>query len=171
MAHDLIPSKPATKQEQIASLFQLGITGIDELSHLTQSSSSYVASVLRDKNLMSGYFDLYTSTNRPMNVYSKYFAGRLGFKDEHRAQESVSYIDTLYRQFERIGDYAGMHHSLYMALTMRNRALWSGKQREANVFARWLVSNLANQSSGMIPPVARMEKIIQRQAKAIARKS
>jgi hypothetical protein len=34
---------------------------------------SYVASVLQKSGLMSGYFDLYTTTAHPMNIYSKFF--------------------------------------------------------------------------------------------------
>ena len=48
-------------------------------------------------------------------------------------------IDRLYRQFELAGDRAGQHHALLMALTMFDRARWSGKEPEADVFRRWLV--------------------------------
>ena len=47
-----------------------------------------------------------------MNVYSKFFAGKLGFRDEEAARESVGLIDTLYRQFGLAGDRAGQHHAL-----------------------------------------------------------
>src|SRR5215216_1094147 len=90
----------------------------------------------------SGYFDLYTSTSQPQNVYSKFFAGKLGFKDVETAAESVSLIDRLYRQFEFAGDRAGQHHALTMALTMFDRARWTGKGREAEVFLNWLTARL-----------------------------
>ena len=49
---------------------------------------------------MSGYFDLYTTTSHPMNVYSKFFAGKLSFQSPEAARESVALIDRLYRQFD-----------------------------------------------------------------------
>ena len=58
-----------------------------------------------------------------MNVYSKFFAGGLGFKDVDTAEKSVELIDRLHRQFELAGDRAGQHHALLMALTMFDRAL------------------------------------------------
>jgi hypothetical protein len=92
--------------------------------------------------LISSYFDLYTSTAHPMNVYSKFFAGKLGFKDEETARESVELIKHLYEQFELAGDRAGQHHALAMALTMFDRARWTGKGREAEVFRGWLLERL-----------------------------
>ena len=77
-----------------------------------------------------------------MNVYSKFFAGKLGFKDEASARESLGLIDALYRQFGLAGDRAGQHHALLMALTMFDRARWTGKEREADVFRRWLRDRL-----------------------------
>ena len=64
-----------------------------------------------------------------MNVYSKFFAGKLGFKDEASARESLGLIDTLYRQFGLAGDRAGQHHALLMALTMFDRG--AGPARSA----------------------------------------
>jgi hypothetical protein len=98
--------------------------------------------VLRDAGLMTGYFDLYTSTTHPQNIYSKFFAGKLGFKDVETAAASVALIDRLYRQFEFAGDRAGQHHALAMALTMFDRARWTGKGREAEVFLNWLTARL-----------------------------
>ena len=51
------------------------------------------------RSLLTGYHDLYTTTSQPMNVYSKFFAGRLGFRDEEAARASVALIDHYYRQF------------------------------------------------------------------------
>jgi hypothetical protein len=93
---------------------------------------------------MKGYFDLYTSTGQPMNAHSKFFAGRLGFKDEETARASVVTIDRLYRQFERAGDRAGQHHALMMALTMFDRARWTNKGSEAEVFGQWITQQLQN---------------------------
>ena len=43
-------------------------------------SSETRAHLLQEAGLGPGYFDLYTSTSQPMNVYSKYFAGALGYR-------------------------------------------------------------------------------------------
>ncbi|MDT7602755.1 MAG: hypothetical protein QOF61_752 [Acidobacteriota bacterium] len=131
-----------SKKDQILSLFMSGITEVEDLAIITGSRPSYVGSTLQEAGLKTGYFDLYTSTSHPMNVYSKFFANRLGFKDEVTARESVEIIDLLYRQFELAGDRAGQHHALTMALTMYDRARWTGKAAEANLFRAWLISHL-----------------------------
>jgi NADP-dependent 3-hydroxy acid dehydrogenase YdfG len=77
-----------------------------------------------------------------MNVYSKLFAGKLGFKDEATARHSVALVDELYGRFARAGDRAGQHHALSMALVMFDRARWTGKEREADLFRQWLVAHL-----------------------------
>jgi hypothetical protein len=135
-------NRPLTKKDQILALFAGGITEVDDLALITQSRPSYVAGVLQDNQLMTGYYDLYTSTRNPMNVYSKFFAGKLGFRDVETAQDSVDLIDHMYRQFEIGGDRAGQHHCLVMALTMFDRARWTGKAEEADVFRQWLVNRL-----------------------------
>jgi hypothetical protein len=132
----------ASKKDQILALYHSGIEHVEELAMLTQSRPSYVGGVLQEEGLEEGYFDLYTSTRRPMNVYSKYFAGKLGFRDVGTAQESVRLIDRLYRQFGIAHDRAGQHHALLMALTMYDRARWTGKEAEAEPFRRWLVEKL-----------------------------
>ena len=134
-------SKPSRK-DQIISLFLSGMGEIEDIAVITGARPSYVASVLQEAGLHSGYFDLYTSTSQPQNIYSKFFAGKLGFRDEETAHESVEMIDRLYRQFEFAGDRAGQHHALTMALTMFDRARWTGKGREAEVFLHWLMARL-----------------------------
>jgi hypothetical protein len=131
-----------TKKEQIRSLFFSGITDIEELAIITGTRSSYVASVLQKAEMLPGYFDLYTTTARPMNVHSKFFAKRLGFKDEDIARRSVKILDHFHKQFELMADRAGQHHALALALTMFNRARWTGKTREAAVFRDWLCGKL-----------------------------
>ena len=133
--------KPS-KKDQIVSLFLSGMGEVEDIAVITGARPSYVASVLQEAGLHSGYFDLYTSTAHPQNVYSKFFANKLGFRDEAAARESVALIDRLYRQFEFAGDRAGQHHALSMALTMFDRARWTGKAREAEVFLHWLNSRL-----------------------------
>jgi hypothetical protein len=131
-----------SKKDQIVSLFLSGMGEVEDIAVITGARPSYVASVLQEAGLHSGYFDLYTSTSQPQNIYSKFFAGKLGFKDVETASESVSLIDRLYRQFEFAGDRAGQHHALTMALTMFDRARWTGKGREAEVFLNWLTARL-----------------------------
>ncbi len=131
-----------SKKEQILALFASGLGDVADIALITGSRPSYVASVLQGAGQRQPYFDLYTSTARPMNVYSKFFAGRLGFKDEKAARESVQLIDRLYRQFELAGDRAGQHHALLMALTMFDRARWTNKGAEADVFRQWLLAQL-----------------------------
>jgi hypothetical protein len=126
------------KKDQILALFMSGIGEVEDLAMLTGSRPSYVGSILQEAGLKPGYFDLYTSTSHPMNVYSKFFAGKLGFKDEETARVSLEVIDRLYRQFEFAGDRAGQHHATMMALTMFNRARWTGKRAEAGIFREWL---------------------------------
>lgn len=135
------PDEPS-KKEQIIELYDSGVHTVEDLALLTDSRPSYVASVLQDQQLVSGYFDLYTPTSKQMNVYSKYFAGKLGFRDLAAAAQSVDLIDRMHRQFDRTGDRAGQHHALLMALIMYNRARWSGKEAEADLFRRWLIDQL-----------------------------
>ncbi len=132
----------ASKKDQIISLFTSGMGSIEDLAMITGSRPSYIASVLQAAGLMSGYFDLYTTTSHPMNVYSRFFAGKLGFKDEATARQSVELIDRYYRQFETGGDRAGQHHALMMAMTMFDRARWTRKGREAEIFRQWLTARL-----------------------------
>lgn len=134
--------RKVSKKDQIVALFTGGITEVEDLALITHSRPSYVAGVLQSEELLSNYFDLYTTSSHPMNVYSKYFAGKLGFKDEETARASVELIDHFYRQFELAQDRAGQHHALLMALMMFDRARWTGKGREADVFRRWLLDRL-----------------------------
>jgi hypothetical protein len=135
-------SRRVSKKDQIISLYTSGIGEVEDLAMITGSRPSYVANVLQESGLMTGYFDLYTTSAHPMNVYSKFFAKRLGFKDEETARSSVDIIDRLYRQFELASDRAGQHHALVMALTMFDRARWTNKGREADIFRQWLIARL-----------------------------
>src|SRR5204863_8920708 len=93
------PSGRPSKKDQIISLFLSGMGEVEDIAVITGARPSYVGSVLQEAGLHSGYFDLYTSTAHPQNIYSKFFAGKLGFKDEETAHESIELIDRLYRQF------------------------------------------------------------------------
>ena len=140
-ATDQAPPRPS-KKDQIVSLWHAGITDVTDLSGMTMSRPSYVASVLQEAGLQSGYFDLYTTTTQPMNVYSKFFAGKLGYRDEAAAKASIAVIDQFYRQFAYVQDRAGQHHALMLALTMFDRARWTNKPAEAEIFRRWLLDRL-----------------------------
>lgn len=144
------PVRTVTKKDQILTLYKAGITEVNDLAAITLSRPSYVAGVLQQSDQLHSYFDLYTSTSRPMNVYSKFFAGKLSFRDEAAALESVALIDHFYRQFELAGDRAGQHHALLMALTMFDRARWTNKPAEADIFRRWLTDRL----NEPLPPAA-----------------
>ncbi|MCA1632586.1 MAG: hypothetical protein LC802_02435 [Acidobacteria bacterium] len=138
-----------SKKDQIISLFLSGMGEVADIAVITGARPSYVGSTLQEAGLVSGYFDLYTSTEHPQNVYSKFFAGKLGFRDEVTARESVALIERLYRQFEFAGDRAGQHHALSMALTMFDRARWTGKGREAGVFLEWLTARLREAATAL----------------------
>ena len=131
-----------SKKDQILSLYDAGVEDVESLALLTATRPSYVGGVLREEGRETAYYDLYTSTNHPVNAYSRYFAGRLGFRNEATARDSVDLIDRLYAQFGRTGDRAGQHHAMLMALTMFNRARWTGKPAEAEVFRRWLAAHV-----------------------------
>jgi hypothetical protein len=146
-----------SKKDQIISLFTSGISNVEDLAMITRARPSYIASVLQEAGLMSGYFDLYTTTSHPMNVYSKFFAGRLGYRDEATARQSVELIERYYRQFETAGDRAGQHHALMMAMTMFDRARWTRKPREAEIFRQWLLARLAEARVGIEDQGSRIE--------------
>jgi hypothetical protein len=131
-----------TKKQQIITLYLSGITELEDLATITGAQPSYVGAVLQQAGLIRGYFDLYTSTANPMNVYSKLFTNKLGFKDEAAARRSVAVLEELYQQFALARDRAGQHHALSMALVMFDRARWIGKMREADIFRQWLVVHL-----------------------------
>jgi hypothetical protein len=135
------PQRPS-KKDQILSLFTSGITEVPDIALITHSRPSYVASVLTAAKLPVDYHDLYTTTAHPMNVYSKFFAGQLGFRDEAAARASVALIDHYYRQFALAEDRAGQHHALLMALTMFDRARWTNKPAEAAIFRNWIIQHL-----------------------------
>ena len=136
-------TRRVSKKDQILSLYTSGLGDVEDIAMITGARPSYVASVLQEAGLMTGYFDLYTTSSHPMNVYSKFFAGKLGFKDVDTANASVEIIDRLYHQFGLAGDRAGQHHALMMAMTMFDRARWTGKDEEADIFRRWLLARLS----------------------------
>ena len=130
-----------SKKEQILALYESGMTDIAQIVRRVTARPSYVAQVLQGAGLISGYFDLYTTTAREQNVYSRFFRNVLSFKTVEASRESVARIDRLYNYFERLGDRAGQHQAMVLALTGKNRARWSGKQEESEVFSEWLAAH------------------------------
>jgi hypothetical protein len=132
--------KPS-KKSRILELFNSGLTEISAIAEKVSTKPSYVASVLQTAGLISGYFDLYTTTALEQNLYSRFFRNTLSFKSVEAARESVARIAGLYEYFERLGDRAGQHHAEVLALMGRNRARFSGKLEEARVFEDWLFNH------------------------------
>lgn len=135
------PAEQKTKKEQIVSLFESGTRDIAEIVRRVKARPSYVAQVLQQAGHLDGYFDLYTTTGREQNVYTRYFRNVLHFRNVEAARESVARIDRLYNYFERLGDRAGQHQAMILALTGKNRARWSGKAEESQVFHDWLAAH------------------------------
>jgi hypothetical protein len=130
-----------SKKEQILALHAAGTSDIAEIVRQVKARPSYVAQVLQSAGLLEGYFDLYTTTGREQNVYSRYFRNVLAFRNPEAARESVARIDRLYNYFERLGDRAGQHQAMVLALTGKNRARWSGKPEESQIFSEWLAQH------------------------------
>ena len=133
--------EPRSKKEQIIALYESGVTDIAQIVRKVAARPSYVAQVLQSAGLITGYFDLYTTTAREQNVYSRFFRNALSFKTVEAARESIKRIDRLYNYFERLGDRAGQHQAMVLALTGKNRARWSGKEEESKVFSEWLAAH------------------------------
>lgn len=131
-----------SKKDMILSLYNSGTTEIEAIVALTGAKPSYVGSVLQREGLIDNYFDLYTSTAFPQNIYSKYFVGKLGFRNVFTARRSVRVLEETYWQFEDRQDRAGQHHTLEMGLMMLDRARWTGKLEEAEIYRKWLVGKL-----------------------------
>ena len=109
-ADDAAPGKP-TKKDQILALAASGLGDVADIALMTQSRPSYVGTVLQDAGKDLGYFDLYTSTNRPMNVYSKFFAGHLGFKDVWVGMaQPIESLDARLAEAEATGEWRATTH-------------------------------------------------------------
>ena len=130
-----------SKKEQILALYEQGTTDIAAIVRQVAARPSYVAQVLQQAGYLTGYFDLYTTTAREQNIYSRFFRNVLSFKTVEAARESVQKIDRLYNYFERLGDRAGQHQAMVLALTGKNRARWSGKTEESQIFSEWLAAH------------------------------
>ena len=140
-ADEATTTETRPKKEQIVALYESGVTDIAQIVRKVSARPSYVAQVLQNAGLITGYFDLYTTTAREQNVYTRFFRNVLSFKTVEAARESVKRIDRLYNYFERLGDRAGQHQAMVLALTGKNRARWSGKQEESDIFNEWLAAH------------------------------
>ena len=143
-----------SKKDMILSLYNGGTTEIESIAAISGAKPSYVGSVLQKEGLIDNYFDLYTSTAYPMNIYSKHFRGKLGFKDAATAERGVNTLEQAYRYFDKIQDRAGQHHTLEMGLTMLDRARWTGKLEEAEIYRRWIVGKLSKPLVDTAKPMA-----------------
>src|SRR5437763_15907538 len=86
-----------SKKDMILSLFNSGVTEIETIAAASGARPSYVGAVLHREGLVDNYFDLYTSTGYPMNIYSKHFRGKLGSKDVETAERSVKPVGKGYQ--------------------------------------------------------------------------
>ncbi|MGH9943446.1 MAG: hypothetical protein ACRD9R_13950 [Pyrinomonadaceae bacterium] len=141
IATELETEAARSKKDQILSLYEGGTTDIAQIVRRVGARPSYVAQVLQSAGHLTGYFDLYTTTAREQNIYTRFFRNVLSFKSVEAARESVQKIDRLYNYFERLGDRAGQHQAMVLALTGKNRARWSGKKDESEVFSEWLAAH------------------------------
>ncbi len=130
-----------SKKDQIVALYESGVTDIAQIVRRVAARPSYVAQVLQNAGFLTGYFDLYTTTAKEQNIYSRFFRNVLSFKTVEASRESVQKIDRLYNYFERLGDRAGQHQAMVLALTGKNRARWSGKLEESKIFSEWLAAH------------------------------
>jgi len=130
-----------TKREQILELYESGTRDIAEIARQVRARPSYIIEVLHRGGHIGCHFDIYEITDAERNLYARYFRTVLDLKDMAAARESVERINRLYNYFERLGDRMGQHHACVVALTGKNRARWSGKPEESEVFSAWLASH------------------------------
>ena len=130
-----------SKKKRILELYDGGMTDVAEIVMTTHVRPSYVGQVLRKERGLA-YFDLYTSGSddgEAANVYTRFFKKVLAFRDVAAARESVLKISRLYDYFGRLGDRAGQHEAMVLALKGLNRARFIKKYDEAQIFFEFLV--------------------------------
>jgi hypothetical protein len=135
-------SQKLTKKNQILEAWRAGERDIRALALDLDSTPSYVASVLQTAHLIEGYHDLYTSSQDSANIYSQDLSERIGFKDMEAAQAGVRKLEEAYHGLGEMRDRAGQHHFMVLALVMYNRARFSRKLPEANLYRDWLLKHL-----------------------------
>lgn len=139
---EIIGSEKKSKKALILEAWNAGERNLRSISKAVETKPSYVASVLQAEGHLQGYHDLYTASGNAMNIYDSIFAGRLGYRDVETAERGVALIDRAYRELDALSDRAGQHHCMVAALTMCNRARFSGKLNEGHVYRRWLLHRL-----------------------------
>lgn len=142
-----------SKKKRILELWDGGMKDVAEIVIRTHVRPSYVGQVLRQERGLA-YFDLYTSSSddgESANVYTRFFKKVLAFKDVAAAQESVLKIGRLYDYFGRLGDRAGQHEAMALALKGLNRARFIRKFDEAQIFFEFLVGCCIARDSGARP--------------------
>lgn len=133
--HAMLPSK----RQRIVELYrELGERDLDSIAARVGARPSYVAQVLQAEGLLESLSDLYATTERMPSAYAAYFRDVLHFKTVEDARRSVARLEELFRHFDRLKDRSGQHQAMVMALIGMNRARWSGKLEEAEVFRHWL---------------------------------
>ena len=113
--HAASKAKGLSKKDQVLEMYKSGVEDPLEIALRCNARPSYVAQVLQQAGLLQGYFDLYTSTGKDQNIYSRFFRNVLSFKSVEAARESVARIDSLFKFFEELGDRAGQHHAMVLA--------------------------------------------------------
>jgi hypothetical protein len=82
-------NRHSSKKDQIMALFQSGLTDIAQIARHVAARPSYIGQVLQAAGFIAGYCDLYTTTGREQNVYSRFFRDVLSFRTVEAASESV----------------------------------------------------------------------------------
>lgn len=131
-----------SKKEKIIKLYENNVKNIAQIAALTSAKPSYVAQVLQEKKLIHHYHDLYSHVGEDSNIYSPIFKDVLSFKNKESSKESIKEIDLLYNQFKKDKDPAGQHEAMSVALVGFNRAKFSNKIEEADIFKRWIKEKL-----------------------------
>jgi hypothetical protein len=138
----LARAKSPTKKEQILAAWESGDKDIRLLALDLDSTPSYVASVLQKSGFIEGYNDLYTSSRTALNIYAQDLGESIGFKDLEAAHHGVAKLEEAYHGLGEMKDRAGQHHFMALALIMFNRARFSRKLAEANLYREWLMKHL-----------------------------
>lgn len=139
-ARKVLENEPVSKKQRILEFFYQGVRDLRRISDEVDAKPSYVAKVLQSEGLINGYFGLYTPSAQAPDIYTDYFRNVLKFKSVEEAYESIKKLNELYRYFEEVGDHAGQHQVMVLALMGKNRARWLGKNEESEIFSTWLSS-------------------------------
>lgn len=138
MSEGLNESGPSRK-EQIISLYESGVTEVDEICRRARVRPSYVAQVLQ----AAGHMDRWSTSEH--NIYSRFFRNVVSLKSVEEAEESCVKLTRTFDYFERLGDRAGQHQAMVVALDGMNRSRWAGNYEVARVYGRWLRQHLVSE--------------------------